>query len=128
VARAVRESLLLVGLKHVEHRAADALPDDVRARVALARAVAHRPELLLLDEPAAGLDPIAADAVRELVRQLRHRLGIAVVLLARDPAFALPIADHAAVLHAGRIAAHGPPAALRACPDPAVQQLLAAPP
>jgi ABC-type transporter Mla maintaining outer membrane lipid asymmetry ATPase subunit MlaF len=125
VARAVRESLLLVGLKHVEHRAVDELPDGLRRRVALARAVAHRPELLLLDEPAGGLDPVAADAMRELVRQLRDRLGLTVVLFTRDPAWALPIAEHAAVLHAGRVAAEGSPAALGASPDPAVQQLLA---
>jgi len=125
VARAVRESLLLVGLKHVEHLAVDELGDGVRRRVALARAVAHRPELLLLDEPAGGLDPIAADVVRELIRQLRDRLALSVVLLTRDPAWAFPIAEHAAILHAGRVAAEGSPAALRAAPDPAVQQLLA---
>lgn len=125
VARAVRESLLLVGLKHVEHLAVDELGDGVRRRVALARAVAHRPELLVLDEPAGGLDPIAADAVRELVRQLRDRLALTVVVAARDPAWALPIAEHAAILHAGRVLAAGPPAALRGAGDPAVQQLLA---
>jgi phospholipid/cholesterol/gamma-HCH transport system ATP-binding protein len=125
VARAVRESLLLVGLKHVEHLAVDELPEGVRRRVALARAVAHRPELLLLDEPAAGLDPIAADAIRELVRQLRDRLALSVVVASCDPAWALPIVEHAAVLHEGRIAAEGAPAALRAAAHPAVQQLLA---
>jgi phospholipid/cholesterol/gamma-HCH transport system ATP-binding protein len=125
VARAVRESLLLVGLKHVEHLAVDELGEGARGRVALARAVAHRPELLLLDEPAGGLDPIAADAVRELVRQLRDRLSLTVVIATRDPAWALPIAEHAAILHDGRVAAAGTPAMLRAASDPAVQQLLA---
>lgn len=125
VARAVREALLLVGLKHVEHLAVDELGDGVRRRVALARAVAHRPELLLLDEPAGGLDPVAADAVRTLILQLRDRLAMTVVVAARDPAWALPIADHAAILHAGRAVAAGSPAALRAAPAPAAQQLLA---
>jgi phospholipid/cholesterol/gamma-HCH transport system ATP-binding protein len=125
VARAVRESLLLVGLKHVEHLPVDSLADGVRRRVALARAVAHRPELLLLDEPAGGLDPVAADAVRELIRQLRDRLGLGVVVATRDPAWAFPIAEHVAILHGGRAAAEGSPAAVRATADPAVQQLLA---
>jgi phospholipid/cholesterol/gamma-HCH transport system ATP-binding protein len=125
VARAVREALLLVGLKHVEHLAVDALGDGARRRVALARAVAHRPELLLLDEPAGGLDPVAADAMRTLVRQLRDRLGLTVVVATRDPAWVLPIADHVAVLHAGRAVAAGTPAEVRATPDPAAQQILA---
>src|SRR5690606_9080293 len=124
-ARAVRESLLLVGLKHVEHRAVETLTDGVRQPVALARAIAHRPELLLLDEPAGGLDPVAADALRTLVGQLRARLGVTIVVASRDPGWALPIADSAAVLHAGAIVAEGPPARLRVAPDAAVQQLLA---
>ncbi|HEY8494426.1 MAG TPA: ATP-binding cassette domain-containing protein [Myxococcota bacterium] len=125
VERAVRESLLLVGLKHVEHLAVDALGEGARRRVALARAVAHRPELLVLDEPAGGLDPVAADAVRTLVRQLRDRLALTVVVATRDPAWALPIADHAAVLHEGRVVAAGSPATLRQSAEPAVRQLLA---
>jgi ABC-type transporter Mla maintaining outer membrane lipid asymmetry ATPase subunit MlaF len=125
VERAVRESLLLVGLKHVEHLRVDALPEGAQRRVALARAIAHRPELLLLDEPAAGLDPVGADAVRELVGQLRERLGLAVLVATRDPGFALRAADRIAVLHRGGIAAEGTPDALRRAPDEAVQQLLA---
>ena len=125
VARAVRESLLLVGLEHIEHVRTDELADGVRCRVALARAVAHRPELLLLDDPSAGLDPLAADAVAQLVVQLRDRLGLSVLLVSRDARWALPIADRVAVLRGGRIAVAGSAADVRAAPDPAIQQLLA---
>jgi phospholipid/cholesterol/gamma-HCH transport system ATP-binding protein len=125
VARAVRESLLLVGLKHVEHLRPAALAPGTRQRVALARAIAHRPELLVLDEPAADLDPVAAEALLALVVQLRERLGLSVLAATRDPRTALRIGERIAMLHAGRIAAEGDPDAIRRAPDEALQQLLA---
>jgi phospholipid/cholesterol/gamma-HCH transport system ATP-binding protein len=125
VARAVRESLLLVGLKQVEHERADALPAGARQRVALARAIAHRPELLVLDEATAELDPIGAEAFLSLVAQLRERLGLTVLAATREPCTAFRIADRLAMLHDGRIAAAGTPDEIRRDPDPALQQLLA---
>jgi phospholipid/cholesterol/gamma-HCH transport system ATP-binding protein len=125
VERAVRESLLLVGLKHVEHLRPRELPPSTVARVALARAVAHHPELLLLDEPAGGLDPVGAAAMRDLLAQLHERLAVAVLVATRDPDFALRIAERVTVLHRGQVAASGPAEAVRAAPDAAVQQLLA---
>ncbi|MCL4686868.1 ATP-binding cassette domain-containing protein [Myxococcota bacterium] len=81
IAWAIRESLLLVGLEHIEHLRAEELAGGLRARVALARAVAHRPELLLLDDPTAGLDPPDADIVSRLIAQLRDRLHLSILLV-----------------------------------------------
>jgi ABC-type transporter Mla maintaining outer membrane lipid asymmetry ATPase subunit MlaF len=103
--RAVHESLVLVGLKHVEHLRPHALPAGARRRVALARAIAHEPELLLIDEPAVGLDPVAAAAICEVIAQLRTRLGLSLLIATRDPQRVLGIADRGAFLHGGRIAA-----------------------
>ena len=100
--RAVHESLLLVGLKHVDHLRPRALPAGTRRRVALARAIAHGPELLLVDEPAAGLDPVAGAALHELVAQLRTRLDLTVLVATRHPERALALADRSALLHRGR--------------------------
>ena len=124
VARAVRESLLLVGLKQVEHERADALPPGTRQRVALARAIAHRPELVVLDDATAELDPIGAEALLSLVIQLRARLGLTVLAATREPRAALRIADQLALLHDGRIAAAGTPDELQRDPHAALQQLL----
>jgi len=123
-ARAVREALLLVGLKHVEHRRPTALTAGERRRVALARAIAGAPALLVVDEPAAGLDPVAAGAIHALLGQLRARLGLTLVVASRDPR-ALDGAEVAAFLHAGRVVAVDAPDRLRACTDAALQQLLA---
>lgn len=123
-SRAVRESLLLVGLKQVEHLKPAALAPGVRRRVALARAVAHAPELLIVDEPVAGLDPVGAAIVATLVAQLRERLGLTLLVATRDPR-GFDGADRVAFLHAGRIQLEEAPEALRTRADAALQQLLA---
>ena len=105
--RAVHESLVLVGLKHVEHLRPRALPAGARRRVALARAIVHEPELLIVDEPAAGLDPIAGAAIHEVIAQLRTRLDLTVLVATRDPQRALALADRGAFLHGGRIVPPG---------------------
>ena len=122
--RAVRESLLLVGLKHVEHLKPAALAPGVRRRVALARAVAHAPALLVVDEPVAGLDPVGAAIVATLIAQLRERLGLTLLVATRDPR-GFEGADRVAFLHAGRIQSEDAPSALRTRADAALQQLLA---
>lgn len=122
-ARAVRESLLLVGLKQVEHLKPAALAPGVRRRVALARAIAPMPELLVVDEPVAGLDPVGAAIVVALIAQLRERLDLTLLVATRDPR-GFASADRVAFLHGGRVRVEDAPAALCTCADAALQQLL----
>jgi phospholipid/cholesterol/gamma-HCH transport system ATP-binding protein len=123
-ARIVREKLLLVGLKHVEHLYPSQLSGGMRKRVALARAIAHEPELLLADEPTAGLDPIMADTIDELILQLRDRLGVTVLCITHDLYATFKLADRVAMLYQGRIIADGPPDEMRRTRDEVVRQFL----
>jgi ABC-type transporter Mla maintaining outer membrane lipid asymmetry ATPase subunit MlaF len=115
-----------VGPAQIDHVRADERAGGVRSRAALARPTAHGREVWLLDARGAGLYPLAADAMRPLGALLRHRLELTVLLVSRDARWALPIADHVAILRGGRIVTAGRDDDVCASADPAVRQLLAA--
>jgi len=125
IRRTVRENLLLVGLKQVEHLVPSQLSGGMRKRVALARAIAHQPDLLLVDEPTTGLDPIMAETINELILQLRERLGVTVLCITHDIHAAFKIADRIGMLYQGRIVESGTPDEMRASSHEVVQQFLA---
>ena len=95
----------------------DALPHGRQRIVDLARALATRPRVVLLDEPAAGLDPAETDALGEVVRTLPDD-GVAVLLVDHDMGLVMRSCSRIHVLDLGRVIASGPPDAVRA--DPAV--------
>jgi phospholipid/cholesterol/gamma-HCH transport system ATP-binding protein len=123
-ARAV-EVLAQVGL---EARVADLRPAELsggmQKRVALARAIAARPEILFFDEPTTGLDPIRADVINALIRQQVTALGATAITITHDMASARKIADKVAMLHAGRIHWQGPVAALENSGNAVVDQFV----
>ncbi|MBW2244418.1 MAG: ATP-binding cassette domain-containing protein [Deltaproteobacteria bacterium] len=121
---AVRENLLMVGLKNVEELYPNQLSGGMRKRVALARAIAHHPRLLLVDEPTTGLDPIMADTINELILQMRDRLGVTVVCITHDIGAAFRIADHLAMLYQGKVIESGAPEALKNSTNDVVRQFL----
>ena len=119
-ARAMAEDLLaLVGYRGPLDRAAGALPHVDRRLVEIARALASRPRVLLLDEPAAGLGQADKDALADLLRRISGA-GIAVVLVEHDMGLVMGVSDCVVVLDAGRPIAEGPAAAVRV--DPAVRR------
>ena len=114
---AARAALALVDLAADADRPAAALPYGDQRRLEIARAMAARPRLLLLDEPAAGLNPAETAALATLVRRLRDA-GTTILLVEHDMGFVMDISDTVTVLNFGRRIFEGPPAAVRA--EPAV--------
>lgn len=120
--------LVLAGLTPEDGRLyPNQLSGGMRKRAALARAIALDPELLFLDEPSSGLDPISADALDELVLQLKAALGPTIVLVTHDMDSLWRVADRVLLLGKGRLLAQGTMAELAASTDPAVQHFFQGP-
>ena len=98
------------------------LSGGMRKRAALARAIALDPELLLLDEPTAGLDPLSASGIDELVRQMRDALGLTIMMVTHDLDLLWRTADRVAVLGDGRILGTGTMNELSGSADPLIRE------
>ncbi len=107
-----RDLLELVGIAHLAERQAGALSYGQQRLVEIARALAVRPRLLLLDEPAAGLNDTETAALTGLVRQLR-REDLSVLVVEHNMSFVMQVSDAVTVLDNGRRIAHGTPAQVR---------------
>jgi phospholipid/cholesterol/gamma-HCH transport system ATP-binding protein len=118
IAARVAECLHLVDLQGTERLLPESLSGGMRKRVAIARAVAPEPEVVLYDEPTTGLDPATARRIQRLIRRLAERLGVTSLVITHDLAFAFSVADRVAVLGDGRLAWAGPTAAARRYPRP----------
>jgi len=124
LTKRVLEKLNAVGLRAAAHLKVSEISGGMARRVALARAVVLEPELVLYDEPFAGLDPISLGITARLIRSLSDRLGCASVVITHDIAESFAIADHVYLVGQGELKAHGTPATLGASADPYVQQFL----
>lgn len=111
----IAELLALVGLKDLGRRPARRLSGGEQQRLALARALARDPELLLLDEPTASLDPAATKAIEDIVRAIAAH-GVKVVMSTHDLGQARRLAGDVALLHRGRLLERGPADAFFAAP------------
>jgi branched-chain amino acid transport system ATP-binding protein len=116
--KAALETLDYVGLRPHAGRTASELPYGTQKRVEIARALAAEPSLLLLDEPAGGLNHEEVEQLGEFVRRLRDERGLTVLLVEHHMALVMGISDHVNVLSFGRKIADGPPAQVQQ--DPAV--------
>ena len=120
----VESKLELVGLSGVAHRMPDELSGGMKKRVALARAIARDPEIVLYDEPTTGLDPITADMINLLLIRLRDHLKITAVAVTHDMASALKIADRICMLHDGKIVGESTPATIESTDNPYLRQFI----
>jgi branched-chain amino acid transport system ATP-binding protein len=108
------ELLELFGIAQHRDRLARHLPYGDQRRLEIARAVATKPSVVLLDEPNAGMNPVETQDLLKLIRRVRDEQGITVVLVAHDIPLVMNLCDRIQVLNHGRIIADGPPAAVRA--------------
>jgi phospholipid/cholesterol/gamma-HCH transport system ATP-binding protein len=124
IAQRVGETLALVGLPGIEHMSPADLSGGMRKRVALARAVAVRPEVVFYDEPAEGLDPINVTRVNRLLLGLQKSLNVTSVVVTHNLKAAFAISDRLALIHDGAVAATGAPEALLESEDPVVREFI----
>ena len=120
----VKSKLAMVGLDGFQQFYPSNLSGGQRKRVALARAIALNPEVILYDEPTTGLDPIRSDVINELVLKLQKELGVTSVVVTHDMTMAYKISDRIIMLHNGKIIADGDADHIRNHPHPVVQQFI----
>ena len=113
-----------VGLRGARDLMPGQISGGMARRVALARAIALDPELVMYDEPFAGLDPISLGTAAKLIRQLNDALGITSIVVSHDVAETFHIADQVIILADGGVAVRGTPAEVRASSDPLIRQFV----
>src|SRR4051794_13026170 len=129
IAARVDELLDLVRLDRAQHR--DRLPHELsggqRQRVGVARALAAKPRIVLMDEPFGALDPLTREALRDDYYTLHRKLGLTTVMITHDMTEAILLADRVAVMRGGKVLAQGTPSELSGSTDPYVGELLRTP-
>ena len=113
-----------VGLRGARDLMPGQISGGMARRVALARAIALDPELVMYDEPFAGLDPISLGTAAKLIRQLNDALGITSIVVSHDVQETFLIADQVIILADGKVAAQGTPDEVRASSDPLIRQFV----
>jgi phospholipid/cholesterol/gamma-HCH transport system ATP-binding protein len=126
----VRDIVLMklhaVGLRGARDLMPAELSGGMARRVALARAIALDPELVMYDEPFSGLDPISLGTAARLIRQLNDTLGLTSIIVSHELEQTFDIADHVVVLANGKVAIEGTPQDVRDSQDPLIQQYVQA--
>ncbi len=124
IDRLVATKLRLVGLDGVQHKMPTELSGGQKKRVALARAIALDPEVILYDEPTTGLDPVRADVINELILRLKNNLRVTSIVVTHDLSTVFKVADRVAMLMGGNFIFDGTPTELRESTEPRVQRFI----
>ena len=120
----IREKLEMVDLDGIEDKMPSDLSGGMRKRVGLARALAMEPDYLLYDEPTTGLDPITADQINILIRQVQTKMNVTSVVVTHDMKSAFHVGDRMCLLRDGRIHFSGTPEEIRSSTDEFVRQFV----
>ncbi|MBF0494335.1 MAG: ABC transporter ATP-binding protein [Candidatus Omnitrophica bacterium] len=124
IKKRVSECLKMVGLKGIEDLKPSELSGGMKKRVALARAIAMSPEIILFDEPTTGIDPITGDTINNLIRTLHEQLKITFITVTHDMKSACRIADRIAMLYGKKLVEIGTPEEMQNSKDPVVRQFV----
>lgn len=124
IREVVRAKLAAVGLSGVEEKMPAELSGGMRKRVGLARAIAMDPELVLYDEPTTGIDPITADAIKNLILDTQRQFGVTSVVVTHDVSNALKLGTLISLLVDGRIIFSGTSGEVKSTDNPYVRQFL----
>jgi len=124
IAEIVKQKLRMVGLPDTEKKMPGELSGGQLKRVALARAIAMDPEVILYDEPTTGLDPIRADVINELIVKLQRELKVTSIVVTHDMNSAFKVGDRIVMLHEGGLIFDGTPDEIRASKNPIVQRFV----
>jgi phospholipid/cholesterol/gamma-HCH transport system ATP-binding protein len=124
IFRRAEESLSLVGLGGIGNLMPSELSGGMKKRVALARAICIKPEIILYDEPTTGVDPITAEGINELIRSLHDKLKVTSLVVTHDMNSAYHIADKVAMMYKGKIIIEGSPKQIQETRDPVVHQFI----
>lgn len=120
----VEEALCTVDLCGIANLMPSELSGGMKKRVALARAICIKPEIILYDEPTTGLDPITADSINDLIKSLHDKLKVTSIVVTHDMKSAYKIADRIAMMYQGKIIAEGTPAEIQNTDHPVVHQFI----
>jgi phospholipid/cholesterol/gamma-HCH transport system ATP-binding protein len=124
IDKIVDEKLELVGMKDSKNLMPSELSGGMKKRVSLARALVLEPKLILFDEPVAGLDPVMASVIDELVINLSEKSKVTCVIVTHEMDSAFRIATRMAMLYHGKIIEEGTPEEMKKSPNPVVSQFL----
>ncbi len=120
----IEESLCMVGLCGIGNLMPSQLSGGMKKRVALARAICIRPEIILYDEPTTGVDPITADSINELIKSMHDKLKVTSIVVTHDMKSAYMVGDKISMLYKGKIIAEGTPDEIQSSTHPVVHQFI----